>query len=169
MESTNTGNMHHFVALFGQMSVMSLRLLRCMPVLCVACLLCCVMTSFTVASDFDKRVQDYYAGMQEYIYGRIDWYKDKQALDDTERSLFEGIESFFMGDSTCAFGGRSGHYSNNIKGFVYVNGVGVPQDAITFAGVFDVFDELEMAVFRGMWHSLYHLCYHIRCTLYMCN
>ena len=150
---------------------MSLRLLRCMPVLCVVwCLLCCVMTSYTLASDFDKRVQDYYTRQQDYIYSRVDWYnEDKMSVLGVTRVPFEDMKSFFMGDSTCAlFEGRSGHYRNNLRGFVYPNGVGVPQDAITFAGVFDVLDDLEMAVFRGMWHCLYHLCYHIRCTQLKC-
>ena len=142
-----------------------------MPVLCVACLVYFVsMTSFTLASDFDERVQDYYNEVQNYIYGRIDWYKAaNKELTGVNSAPLEEIESFFMGEGKCAFGGRSGHYRNNIRGFVYVNGVGVPQDAITFAGVFDVLDDLEMAVFRGKWHCLYDLYYHIRFSLYLCN
>ena len=145
-----------------QMDLMSLRL----P-LCVACLVYSVTLCHTLASDFDERVQRYNDAMQDYIYDRLDWYEDgRPKIAATIRSLKDTI-SFSMDNKTCTFRERSRRYSDNDGAFVYVNGEDVPQDAISFAGVFDVNDDLEMAVFRGMYHSTYFIFFFRPCPLTM--
>ena len=143
---------------------MSLGLLRCMPMVCMACLLYCVgMTSFTVASDFDERLQKYNSAIQDYIYWRETLYENGRLVIGVTESIKDTGYSFWKDNSTCALGGRSGGFRNDNGGFVYINGADVPQDAISFGGVFDVMSELEMAVFRGMCH--YRLCVYFSCTL----
>ena len=50
----------------------------------------------------------------------------------------------------CASGADRGRAGRMNESFIYVNGDGIPEDAVNIAGVFDFENDLEMAVFRGM-------------------
>ena len=116
----------------------------------MVCLFYCVAISSPIlATDFDERVQGYYEALQDHIYDRINWYKDGQIDLITDRSFVDS-RSFSTANNTCTFDKGKNRYSDDNKNFVYANGENVPQDAITFAGVFDTNDQLEMAVFRGI-------------------
>ena len=123
------------------------------------------MISPTLASDFDETLQRYNERAQDWLYSRVDWYVNGRPRTTNIRSIKQTFSWFPKENRTCAFGERSGRYSDNDEDFVNINGVDIPRDAITFAGVFDVMNDMEMAVFRGMFCSIHYVCHQIHSTL----
>ena len=59
------------------------------------------------------------------------------------------LDALTVTGETCSSGSYRGRAGNANESFIYVNGDGIPEDAVTFAGMFDLEDDLELAVFRG--------------------
>ena len=125
--------------------MMSLRGLRCMPVLCVIYVICYVgiVPLSSVATEFDERVKDYRNNVQSYF--------DRRNVSDPHNTIYSTpLDYLNVNNNTCVLEGRS-RYLSNYESFVFIDGEDVPQDAVIFAGVFDLNDILERAVFRGMY------------------
>ena len=62
------------------------------------------------------------------------------------------VSSLTVTDETCASGGayRGSRIGGANETFIYLNGDGIPNDAVSIAGVFDFQNDLEIAVIRGM-------------------
>ena len=124
----------------------SLKMLRRKPMFCMACLFyLVVMISFTLAADFNERLDAYYEEYQQNIYDRIDWYENNHPKNILSSGSF--TNAFSKMNKTCALGRDRGRYSGGNESFVYFNGVDVPQAAISFAGVFEPSNEWR--IFTG--------------------
>ena len=126
--------------------MMLLRLLRCMPVLWMAyAAYSIVMVSSTAATEFDEKLKDYRRAVQLYIDG-ID---NSDPFNTVYSSKLWSLE-LQLNNNTCALEGGGGRYRSEYDSFVFIDGENVPQDAISFAGVFDVHEALEVHILRGV-------------------
>ena len=60
------------------------------------------------------------------------------------------LDALTVTGETCSSGANRGRVGNVNESFIYMNGDGIPEDAVTLAGVFDFENDLERAVFRGI-------------------
>ena len=87
----------------------------------------------------------------EYIDYVEDLYNTQNFSDvGAHNSLFnKRLDALTVTGERCSSGAYRGRAGNVNESFIYLNGDGIPDDAVTFAGVFDFENDLELAVFRG--------------------
>ena len=88
-----------------------------------------------------------------YAAEYIDFLDDLYSAQNTSNPhgfLFNiQLDALTVTGETCLSGSYRGRAGNVNESFVYVNGDDIPDDAVTFAGIFDLENDLELAVFRG--------------------
>ena len=86
----------------------------------------------------------------DYIEFLTDLY-NTQNLTNAHNWLYnKQLDALTVDGVMCASGADRGRAGRMNESFIYVNGDGIPENAVNIAGVFDFENDLEMAVFRGM-------------------